>query len=313
MVLRIVYMGTPEFSVGPLSALIDAGHEVCCVYSQPPRPAGRGQKLRPGPVHAYAEEKGIEVRTPKRLRSPEEQRAFAELAADVAVVAAYGLILPKPVLDAPKFGCINIHASLLPRWRGAAPIQHAILAGDQQTGVTIMQMDEGLDTGDMLVGGVIPITNRTTASSLHDALAEQGASLIVAALAALEAGTLRPTPQPATGETYASKLTRDDGWLDWRKSAMELERQVRALTPWPGTWFPYAGGVMKVSAAEAVAGSPDAVPGEVLDDRLTIACGDGAFRPSRIQRPGKAPMAVDDMLRGFPIAAGTRLEIANER
>ncbi len=308
MSLRIVYMGTPDFAVGPLAALLDAGHEVLAVYSQPPRPAGRGQKLRPSPVHAFAESKGIEVRTPRRLRAAEDQEAFAALEANVAVVAAYGLILPKPVLDAPKHGCINIHASLLPRWRGAAPIQHAILAGDAESGVTIMAMDEGLDTGTMLLKGAVPITDKTTASSLHDDLAAVGSRLIVEAMAKLEAGTLSATLQPAVGETYASKLSRDGGRLDWRKPAVELERQVRALTPWPGTWFLHGETVLKVSQAEWLPGLSGA-PGEVLDDNLTIACGEGAFRPTRIQRPGKAPMTAADLLRGYALPKGTMLEI----
>lgn len=308
MPLRIIYMGTPDFAVGPLAALLDAGHEVLAVYSQPPRPAGRGQKVHLSPVHAFAESRGIEVRTPRRLRAAEDQEAFAALGADVAVVAAYGLILPKPVLDAPKHGCINIHASLLPRWRGAAPIQHAILAGDAESGVTIMAMDEGLDTGDMLLRGVVPITGGTTASSLHDDLAAMGSRLIVEALGMLEAGTLPRAPQPAEGATYAAKLTRDDGHLDWRRSAIDLERQVRALTPWPGTWFLHGETVLKVSAAELVPGGSDK-PGEVLDDALTIACGEGALRPMRIQRPGKAPMNAADLLRGYALPKGTMLAL----
>lgn len=309
MTLRLVYMGTPDFAVGPLAALLEAGHDVVAVYSQPPRPAGRGHKVHPSPVHAFAEAKGIEVRTPRRLRLAEDQEAFAALQADVAVVAAYGLILPKPVLDAPKHGCINIHASLLPRWRGAAPIQHAILAGDAESGVTIMQMDEGLDTGPMLIRGTVPITAETTASSLHDALANMGSRLIVEAMVALEAGTLTVTQQPADGATYASKLNRDDGCLDWRKPAVTLERQVRALTPWPGTWFTHNGVVLKVSEAVLVDGPSGSPPGQVLDDSLTIACAEGALRPTRVQRPNKAPVAVGDLLRGYPIPAGTQLDL----
>lgn len=308
MSLRIVYMGTPDFAVGPLAALLEAGHEVCCVYSQPPRPAGRGHKVKLSPVHAFAEGRGIEVRTPRRLRSEADQAAFAALGADVAVVAAYGLILPKPVLDAPKHGCINIHASLLPRWRGAAPIQHAILAGDAESGVTIMAMDEGLDTGDMLLTGRVAITGQTTATSLHDDLAAMGSRLIVEAMAELEAGTLTATPQPPSGETYAGKLTREDGRLDWRRPAVDLERQVRALTPWPGTWFLHGDTVLKVSDAESVPGV-DGQPGEVMDDVFTIACGEGGFRPTRIQRPGKAPMTAGDLLRGYDLAKGTRLAL----
>ncbi len=308
MALRIVYMGTPDFAVGPLAALLEAGHEVCCVYSQPPRPAGRGHKLRPSPVHAFAESCGIEVRTPQRLRTPEDQAAFSALNADVAVVAAYGLLLPKPVLEAPGHGCINIHASLLPRWRGAAPIQHAILAGDSQSGVTVMQMDEGLDTGDMLLWEATPITAETTATSLHDALAALGSRLIVEAMARLEAGTLTATPQPSDGVTYAAKLSREDGRLDWRRAASELERQVRALTPWPGAWFFHRDTVLKVSAAEVIPNASGS-PGMVLDDRLTIACGTGGLRPVRIQRPGKAPMAPADLLRGYELPAGTILDL----
>ena len=308
MALRIVYMGTPDFGVGPLAALIEAGHQVCCVYSQPPRPSGRGHKVTPSPVHAFAEARGIEVRTPRRLRAAEDQAAFAALKADVAVVAAYGLILPKPVLDAPKFGCINIHASLLPRWRGAAPIQHAILAGDAESGVTVMQMDEGLDTGAMLLKGQVAITGETTATSLHDALANMGSRLIVEAIAELEAGTLVATPQPESGVTYAAKLSRDDGRLDWRRPADALERQVRALTPWPGTWFLHGDTVLKVSAAETVA-EAGGQPGAVIDDALTIACGQGGLRLLRVQRPGKAPMAAADLLRGYALPSGTVLPL----
>lgn len=308
MTLRIVYMGTPDFAVGPLAALLEAGHEVCCVYSQPPRPSGRGHKVTPSPVHAFAEARGIEVRTPRRLRSEDDQQAFAELNADVAVVAAYGLILPKPVLDAPKHGCINIHASLLPRWRGAAPIQHAILAGDTESGVTVMQMDEGLDTGDMLLMDRVAITTETTATTLHDALAILGSDLIVQAMAQLEAGTLTATPQPEAGTTYASKLSREDGRLNWARPAIELERQVRALTPWPGTWFLQNETVLKISAAE-VSADASGPAGQVLDGQLTIACGSGGLRPTRIQRPGKAPMAAADLLRGFPLPIGTMLDL----
>ncbi len=245
------------------------------------------------------------MRTPTRLKGEEEQRAFAALNADVAVVAAYGLILPKPVLAAPKHGCLNIHASLLPRWRGAAPIQRAILAGDAQSGVTIMQMDEGLDTGAMLLTGQVPIGPRTDAASLHDALAALGATLIVAALEKLKAGTLTAIPQPADGVTYAAKLTREEGQLDWTRPAEELERQVRAFTPWPGAYFALRGERFKVS--RAVLASGHGAPGSVLDDRLTVACGSGALRLEMVQRAGKAAMAAGDLLRGFAIPAGTVL------
>ena len=235
--LRLAFMGTPDFAASSLRALIDAGHEVACVYSQPPRPAGRGHQVQRSPVHVLAEERGIPVRTPKSLRNAEAQAEFAALDLDCAVVAAYGLILPQPILDAPRMGCLNIHASLLPRWRGAAPIQRAILAGDAETGVTIMQMDAGLDTGAMLLKGTVPITAETTAGSLHDALAELGAGLIVQALDGLAEGRLTAEPQPSEGVTYAAKLSRDDGRLDWSQPADFIERQVRALNPWPGVWF----------------------------------------------------------------------------
>ncbi|UKJ73560.1 methionyl-tRNA formyltransferase [Azospirillum brasilense] len=314
--LRLVFMGTPDFAVPSLRALADAGHEVVCVYSQPPRPAGRGQQVQKSPVHRFAEEHGIPVRTPKSLRNAEAQAEFAELKADAAVVAAYGLILPQPILDAPRLGCLNVHGSLLPRWRGAAPIQRSILAGDAETGITIMQMDIGLDTGAMLLKDAVPITAGTTASSLHDALAEMGARLIVEALGGLAEGRLTAEPQPEAGVTYAAKLTREDGRLDWTRDAAYVERQVRALTPWPGCWFDAptpTGGVerIKVLKAEpAPAPTPDArkaAPGTLLDDRLTIACSDGAVRLTLVQRPGKAPVDGAALLRGFALPVGTRL------
>ncbi|HSV29977.1 MAG TPA: methionyl-tRNA formyltransferase, partial [Candidatus Omnitrophota bacterium] len=272
--MRLSFMGTPDFSVPILAALIDAGHDVVCVYSQPPRPAGRGHKEQLTPVHAYAQARGIEVRHPKSLKSAEEQQAFRDLDLDCAVVAAYGLILPKAILEAPRLGCLNVHASLLPRWRGAAPIQRAILAGDAETGVTIMQMDEGLDTGGMLQIETLPITAETTASSLHDALSEMGARMIVPALEGVASGRLAAVPQPAEGVTYASKLAKDEGRIDWTRPALELERQVRGLTPWPGVWCELAGERLKVLAASVTAGN--GTPGTVLDDALTVACGDGA-------------------------------------
>ena len=302
--MRLVFMGSPDFSVPILDSLVRAGHEVLCVYAQPPRPAGRGHKVRPCPVHAFAEENGLEVRTPKSLRDNDEQAAFAALGADVAVVAAYGLILPVPVLEAPKRGCINVHASLLPRWRGAAPIQRAILAGDTESGVTIMQMDEGLDTGNMLLTGHLPITPDTTAQSLHDALSAMGADLMVEALERLD--DLSPVAQPETGATYAKKLERDEGRLDWTRGADELERMVRALTPWPGVWFEQGGKRVKVLAAEVAEGSGS--PGTVLDKTLAVACGTGALRPIRVQKAGKAPMDTEAFLRGTALPVGTRLD-----
>jgi methionyl-tRNA formyltransferase len=306
MTLRLAFMGTPDFSVPILGALRAAGHEVLCVYSQPPRPAGRGHKPQPSPVQRAAEDAGIPVRTPTKLDA-EEAESFRALGLDAAVVAAYGLILPKAVLAAPRLGCLNVHASLLPRWRGAAPIQRAILAGNSETGVTIMQMDEGLDTGPMLLCETVPIGPETTASSLHDALAELGARLIVPALEGRAAGTLIPRPQPAEGVTYARKLGRDEGRLDWSRPAAQLARAVRALNPAPGVWFEHAGERIKVLAADAIEDGDGAVPGTILDDALTVACGIGALRLTRLQRAGRGPMAAADLLRGYALPRGTRL------
>ena len=306
--LRLVFMGTPDFAVPSLRALVDAGHEVVCVYSQPPRPAGRGQQVQKSPVHRFAEERGIPVRTPKSLRNAEAQAEFADLKADAAVVAAYGLILPQPVLDAPRLGCLNVHGSLLPRWRGAAPIQRSILAGDAETGITIMQMDIGLDTGAMLLKDAVPITAETTASSLHDALADMGARLIVQALDGIAEGRLTAEPQPEEGVTYAAKLTREDGRLDWTRDAAFVERQVRALTPWPGCWFVIKGERIKVLKADSASDARKAAPGSLLDDRLTIACTGGAVRLTLVQRPGKAPVDGAAFLRGFALPVGTLLD-----
>lgn len=303
--LKLIFMGSPDFSVASLNALVEAGHEVICVYAQPPRPAGRGQKERPCPVHAFALEKGLEVRTPPSLKDLGEQQAFADLNADACVVAAYGLILPKAILEAPRLGCLNIHASLLPRWRGAAPIQRAILAGDEKSGVTIMQMDEGLDTGDMLLFEETPITSETTAPDLHDRLSDMGARMIVKALEGLDAGSLAATPQPVEGVTYAAKLDKAEGLLEWSRSARELECKVRGLNPWPGVWFEHEGQRIKVLAASLSNLSGEV--GTILDDELTIACADGALKPTRLQKQGKAPMAVADFLRGNNIPKGTRI------
>jgi methionyl-tRNA formyltransferase len=305
--LRLVFMGTPDFSVPILDALIQAGHDIAAIYSQPPRPAGRGHLLRSSPVAAVAESKGLPVRTPKSLKSAEEQEAFAALGADVAVVAAYGLILPKAILDAPRWGCINVHASLLPRWRGAAPIQRCIEAGDARTGVTLMQMDEGLDTGAMLMIESMTIEPHTTGGSLHDNLSAMGARMIVEALGKLEAGRLIATPQPLEGVTYAAKLSKEEGRLDWRRTAIELDRQLRALTPWPGMWFALGDERIKLISARPAEGSGD--PGTVLDDALTVACGEGALRLEILQRAGKGAMSAAELLRGFAIPAGTRLAL----
>jgi methionyl-tRNA formyltransferase len=306
--LRLIFMGTPDFAVPILDGLIEAGHEIVCVMSQPARPAGRGQRERPSPVQAFAEDRRLPVHTPKSLKAPEEQARFAALGADAAVVAAYGLILPKPILGAPRLGCINVHASLLPRWRGAAPIQHAILAGDSQTGISIMQMDEGLDTGPVLFTGAVPITAETTAGSLHDALAVLGCRLVVEALDGLAGGSLAAQPQAVEGVTYATKLGPDAGRLDWTRPAPELDCMIRAFSPWPGTWFEHSGQRIKVLAARIAPGTANSAPGSVLDGAPTIACGSGALQLLRLQRPGKGAMDAPDFLRGYALASGTLLE-----
>ena len=301
--LDLVFMGTPDFAAVILDALITAGHRIKAAYSQPPRHAGRGQRLQPSPVQALAEARGIPVRYPTSLRDPATQAEFAALEADVAAVAAYGLILPPAILAAPRRGCLNVHASLLPRWRGAAPVQRAILAGDAETGVTIMQMDAGLDTGAMLLRSAVPITATTTGGALTDTLAALGGEMIVEALARLD--TLIPEPQPEIGATYAKKLNRDEARLDWRLPAARLERQVRAFDPWPGAYFLAGDERIRVLAAEVV--GENAAPGTVLDDRLTIACGEGALRPLRVQRAGRGAMETGALLRGFALPPGTVL------
>lgn len=303
--LRIAFMGTPEFAVTALKSLSAAGHDIVAVYCQPPKPAGRGQSVQKTPVHLAAEEMGIAVHTPKTLRDPDEQKKFAALNLDVAVVAAYGLLLPAAILSAPKHGCLNIHGSLLPRWRGAAPIQRALLAGDKESGITIMQMDAGLDTGPMLLKEGVPITEATTAESLHDALAEIGGRLIVRSLADLADGKLFPTPQTEIGATYAKKLTRDDGKIDWTRPACDLDRQVRALTPWPGCFFSLNGENIKLLKATRVTLS--GASGTLLADDFTIACGEGALRLDLVQRAGKKATDGAAFLRGLRVQTGTRL------
>jgi len=302
--VRLIFMGTPDFAVTALAALA-ARHEIVAVYAQPPRPAGRGQQPRPTPVQQFATERGFPLLTPTTLRKPEAHAEFAALGADVAVVAAYGLILPKPILVAPKFGCLNIHASLLPRWRGAAPIQRAIMAGDNVTGVTIMQMDVGLDTGPMLIKREVPITMETTASMLHDALATTGAELIVEALALLEAGSLHATPQPSVGVTHAAKIDKAETRIDFKRPAEAVVRHIHALSPSPGAWFEATGERIKVLRAVPVDGT--ATPGEVLNDALTIACGEGAIQLLQVQRAGRGPMDAASFLRGFKLPAGMLL------
>ena len=300
--MRIVFMGSPDFAVPSLDALVGAGHEVVAAYAQPPRPAGRGKAERKTPVQQRAEELGIAVRTPRTLRDAEEQERFRALDADFAVVAAYGLILPTPILDAPKHGCINVHASLLPRWRGAAPIQRAILAGDETSGVTIMKMDEGLDTGPMLLRRELDIRGKN-AGQVTDQLAELGAEALLEWLA----NPVPPEPQPAEGATYASKIDKAETRIDWFRPAEEIERQVRAFAPAPGAWFEANGERVKLLKAAAGADASGS-PGEVLDDCLSIACASGYIRPLMVQRAGRAPMSAGELLRGFPIPKGTVLQ-----
>ena len=300
--MRIVFMGTPAFAVPVLDALVEAGHEVVAAYSQPPRRAGRGKSFTPSPVHARAEALGIPVHTPVRLRDEEAQAVFAGHDADVAVVAAYGLILPRAVLDAPRHGCLNVHGSLLPRWRGAAPIQRAILAGDAETGVGIMQMEAGLDTGPVRLEGRTPIAAKT-AGDLTDELAAMGARLMVEVLADLD--RYPPMPQPSEGVTHAAKIEKAEARLGFGQPAVEVERQVRAFNPAPGAFFEHAGERIRILSAEATDASGTA--GEVLDGALTIACAEGAIRPTLVQRAGRGAMTPAELLRGFAIPAGTIL------
>jgi methionyl-tRNA formyltransferase len=302
--LDLVFMGTPSFAATILERLISAGHRLLAVYTQPPRPAGRGHRLQPSPVHLLAERHGIVVRSPAGLRDQDTQAAFAALGAEAAVVAAYGLILPQVMLSAPRLGCLNVHASLLPRWRGAAPIQRALLAGDHETGITIMQMEKGLDTGPILMQHRLPIGLAATTAGLTEELAQLGGRLIVAALDRLARGTLVPRPQPQEGVTYAPKISRAEGLLDWRRPATELERRVRALDPWPGAYFEHDGASIRVLAAAALADAPGDPPGTMLDNRLAIACGSGVLRLLRLQRPGRAPLDASEFLRGYPIPPG---------
>jgi methionyl-tRNA formyltransferase len=299
--MKLAFMGSPDFAVPALRALVQAGHEVAAVYTQPPKPAGRGQKEQKSPVHQAAEALALPVRTPRRLRGNAEELAFFQsLRLEAAVVAAYGLILPPEFLAAPRRGCLNIHASLLPRWRGAAPIQAAIAAGDVETGITIMQMDAGLDTGPMLRREALPIGAHDTAADLHDKLAQIGARLIVAELE-------HPSPPVAQNEalaSYAPKLSREDARLDFTLPAMVLERRIRAFTPWPGALALLGDMVIKILAAEVVPG--EGLPGEIIDDKFTIACGAGALRPTRVQRAGKAAMSTAEFLRGFTPPVGAR-------
>ncbi|MEH6391724.1 MAG: methionyl-tRNA formyltransferase [Sulfitobacter sp.] len=301
--MRVIFMGTPEFSVPVLDALVEAGHDVACVYCQPPRPAGRGKKDRPSPVQLRAEELGLPVRHPASLKTPEAQAEFADLDADIAVVVAYGLILPQAVLDAPSHGCLNIHASLLPRWRGAAPIHRAIMAGDAQTGVCIMQMEAGLDTGPVLLSETTPIGLHETTTELHNRLSAIGARLIVEALQKLP--DLVPEAQPDQGVTYASKIDKSEARIDWSRPAVEVDRLIRGLSPFPGAWFEHDGVRIKVLQSRLDDG--DGRTGEVLDESLRVACGQGAVKLTQLQRAGKAAQDADTFQRGAQIAPGTML------
>ncbi|MCV3766960.1 methionyl-tRNA formyltransferase [Rhizobium sp. TRM95796] len=310
MPLRIIFMGTPDFSAPVLKALQSAGHEIVAVYSQPPRPAGRrGLELTPSPVHKAADELGIPVRTPVNFKAAEDVEAFKALGADVAVVVAYGLLLPVSILEGTRLGCYNGHASLLPRWRGAAPIQRAIMAGDAKTGMMVMKMDKGLDTGPVAMTREIAISETMTAGELHDALSEIGAGLMVEAMAALEAGTLTLTPQSEDGVLYAAKISKDETRIDFSKPAADVHNHIRGLAPFPGAWFEadFGGRTerVKVLASERVSGAGE--PGTALDDRLTIACNEGAVRLLRLQKAGGKPLDAGDFLRGLPIVPGARI------
>lgn len=305
--MRLAFMGTPEFSVPVLAELVAAGHEIVAVYTRPPQPSGRGQKLRPSPVEDFARGLGIEVRTPKSLKSAEEQQAFAALDLDVAIVVAYGLILPQAILDAPTHGCLNLHASLLPRWRGAAPIQRAIMAGDQTTGVQVMQMEAGLDTGPVLLSETVLIGAEDTAGTLHNKLAAVAAQLGPRALAALERGALGAVAQAQGGVTYAEKISSQEARIDWQRSAKEIDQHIRGLAPFPGAWFEFDGARVKV----LLSGLTDGVgtPGEILDtgNIVTVACGDGAVALKTLQKSGKRAQTAEEFLRGFNLEKGARL------
>jgi len=307
--MNLVFMGTPDFAVSILDALVAHGHKILAAYSQPPRPAGRGQAEQPSPVHRRANELGIEVRTPISLKDTNEQRRFADLQADAAVVVAYGLLLPQPTLAAPHHGCFNVHVSLLPRWRGAAPIQRAIMAGDTETGISIMRMEQGLDTGPVCLMKRIPISASTTFASLHDELAASGAAAMVDALAKLKAGSLHCAPQSTDGVTYAKKIDKAEARIDFNRAATGVRNHIHGLSPFPGAWcnIPDRGRDMRVKVLKCEVVEGSGAPGEVLDDRLTIACAADAVRFLEVQRQGKGAMSADAFLRGLPVAPGTQL------
>jgi methionyl-tRNA formyltransferase len=307
--MRIAFLGTPDFAVACLAELVASGHEIVCVYSQPPAPRGRGQELKPSPVHAFAEGLGLPVRTPVSMKTAEEIEAFKALDLDAAVVVAFGQILVKDVLEAPKLGCFNLHASLLPRWRGAAPIQRAIMAGDPVTGVQVMRMSEGLDEGPVLLSETVRIDALDTVASLHDRLAAVGARLLPVALAAIERGGAVETPQAEEGVTYAKKIKPAEARIDWTRPAAEVDRHIRGLSPFPGAWFeaPSEKGPVRVKALLSKVEDASGAPGAVLDDALLIACGEGSVRLLKAQREGKGVQEAEVFVRGFPLAAGTVL------
>ncbi|HEU4660260.1 MAG TPA: methionyl-tRNA formyltransferase [Pseudolabrys sp.] len=303
--MRLIFMGTPDFAVPTLVELAAHGHEIAAVYTRAPKPAGRGMEMQETPVAREAKKLGVPVFTPATLKNEQTQAAFRAHKADAAIVVAYGLILPKPVLDAPELGCFNVHASLLPRWRGAAPINRAIMAGDTESGVTIMKIDEGLDTGDIAMAERVPIGADMTAGDLHDVLARIGADLMLRALAAADRGSLTLTPQGETGITYAAKISKDETRIDWSKPWREVHDHIRGLSPYPGAWFEIDG--VRVKALRSTRGEGKGVPGTVLDKALTIACGDGAVRLTQVQRAGRQPMAVEEFLRGARVEPGTAI------
>lgn len=307
--MRLVFMGTPRFAVPTLAEIVAAGHDVAAVYTQPPRPAGRGMSETRSPVHELAAVSGIEVRTPKNLRNGPDQEAFRALGADAAVVVAYGLILPKPILDAPRQGCFNLHASALPRWRGAAPIQRAVMAGDRETAAMVMRMEEGLDTGPVCLAERVVIGPDETSGALHDRLAPLGAGLMVRALAALERGSLDATPQPVDGVTYAAKIDKAEARIDFMRPAAEVHNLIRGLSPFPGAWLEanVQGKPERIKVLRSTLAEGAGAPGEILDSQLTVACGSGAVRLVELQRAGKRAMGAEELLRGLPLAKGTML------
>ncbi len=306
--LKVIFMGTPEFAVPTLAALIYSPHEVCAVYTQPPRPAHRGKKETPSPIHKLANAHDLPVYTPESLKSPAIQKEFASHGADVAVVAAYGLLLPKPILTGCRFGCVNVHPSRLPRWRGAAPIQRTVMAGDRETSICIMQMDEGLDTGDVMLEVNYPVPEEMTSGELHDTLAKEAGPIVLEVLHQLENGTITHTPQSKDGVTYAKKITKEEAHIDWGLPAREVCNAIRGLSPYPGAYFEYKDERIKILQAELREHDKHhADPGTTLDEALHIACGAGSISPALVQRPGKKPMSVEEMLRGHAVPKGTIL------